>query len=430
MSLTHRTRLTILTTSIGAALLAVVLVLVYGVFRFGVQKETQANLQAVLSPAVDDLQREGRVDLQEWIGTYPNMSLAVYQSGRETERAGHLRLPFISGAGVAFIKGRLVSYRALRVKDVTLIVAGDWEQQAHALQLLAGALLTIWLAFTASIATTTAYVARATFRPLREMTLQAAGFGERDLSARLDLDDAAEFGLFASQLNEFLERLEALVKREEQFAEDAAHELRTPLTIIQGKAENALKRERSPEEYQNTLLSVLEESRRLSKLVEMLLQTARIGTEPVDKLELKNAVEMIASRWFDQFMNKDVVLEVHADAAHAAIALIEFETLLNNLLENALHFSPPGTVCAISLISCGRIIELSVADQGQGVPDEQREVIFERFLRLDGARERREGGFGIGLAVCKRIVEGRGGKISLDSSYRHGAKFVITMDAA
>jgi signal transduction histidine kinase len=287
----------------------------------------------------------------------------------------------------------------------------DWTEWTSSLRELTVAFLILFPVLVGIVAFVTWQSAKATFRPLQEMSFQAAAIGGSDFTARIDVEDAAEFGLFAAQLNALLARIEEAVRAQEQFAADAAHELRTPLTVMRGKIETALMTSRTPEEYSKTLKALLKEVDRLTRLSEALLESARPGRTNAPVLNVEPAVWEVASRWLDRFVAKKVRLEVNSGPANVNIRREEIACVLDNLLANALRYSPPGSCCEISL---------SESDSGA----------FERFWREDGARSRGSGGFGIGLAVCKRLVESRNGKISIDSSYQKGARLCINFPAS
>jgi signal transduction histidine kinase len=324
----------------------------------------------------------------------------------------------------------VVVSRQTSVGDKAVVAKLDWVEWTQSLRKLSLALWTLFPALVGMVALVTWLSAKATFVPLQEMTNQASAIGGSDLSARIDVEDAAEFGMFAHQLNGLLGRIEQAVKTQEQFAADAAHELRTPLTVMQGKLETALLSKRTPTEYAETLRAVLGEVGRLSRLTEALLQTAKPDEAAPPPLELEPIVSDVASRWLDRFVSKGLDLHVATSAAEAPIKREEIECVLDNLLENAFRYSPPGTGCSVELDTNDQRVELSVEDSGSGLAGAAGEKAFERFWREDEARSRQSGGFGLGLAICKKLVEARGGKIFVDDSYRKGTRIVVSFKAS
>ena len=238
-----------------------------------------------------------------------------------------------------------------------------------------------------------------------------------------------EYALVATRLNHFLDLIQTSVLKQERFVADAAHELRTPLTVMRGKIETTLLRSRSAEDYRTALEISLSEAERLSRLVEGLLISAAANASPVKPLRLEDALEEAQARWVDRFEQAKIHLVVEDEPAVAEILPEECDSVLDNLIGNAFKHSPAGTTCTVRLWSDKTSAYISVSDQGPGVPPELRETVFERFTRGEASRNRQLGGFGIGLAVCKRIVESRGGHVSLQDS-KIGASFLVQLPLA
>jgi signal transduction histidine kinase len=195
---------------------------------------------------------------------------------------------------------------------------------------------------------------------------------------------------------------------------------------MRGRLETALLKTRSPEEYRATLQELGVETERLAGLVEVLLQSATLVQGNVPGIDLQEQAERAHARWVDRFTDQGAELVLESDPAVAPLLAREFDVLVDNLLSNALKASPSGTVCLFRLSSSNGWVRIEVVDQGPGIPPERSEEIFERFARLDEGRSRIEGGFGIGLAVCRRIAEGRGGRVYLRPTAT-GAHFIIEL---
>jgi signal transduction histidine kinase len=246
-----------------------------------------------------------------------------------------------------------------------------------------------------------------------------------DLSERLPVPADPDFGLFTIRLNELLGRVSSSALLQERFVADAAHELRTPLAIILGGIDSILQKPRQAEEYLHTLEQMQHETARLSSLVEMLLLTAESTKGEATVTDLSDSLEQAHARWVDQFVSKKVELELVVNDLLARIEPQEIQVVLDNLLANALKFSPSGSSCEIALEREAPYAKIIVSDEGPGVPSELSDQIFDRFVRNSSARSR--DGFGIGLSICRRIIESRGGTISLDTAYSKGSRFVIRL---
>jgi heavy metal sensor kinase len=269
--------------------------------------------------------------------------------------------------------------------------------------------------------------------PVGWMAEQARRITGNNLDTRLKIGRAAEeIETLAAAFNELLGRLDQSFESMRRFVADASHELRTPIAIIRGEADVALTRERTPAEYQATLGIVLEEARRLSRLVDDLLNLARADAGHV-KLRI------------EEFYFNDLIAEccrsVQALAAARSIELechagedVSFrgdEDLLRrlviNLLDNAIRYTPAGGRVSASLVAEGPRLRIAISDTGQGIAPEARPHIFDRFYRADKSRSREDGGFGLGLAIAKWIAESHRGTIDLASRPGAGTTFTITL---
>lgn len=269
--------------------------------------------------------------------------------------------------------------------------------------------------------------------PLGWMAEQSRKITGHNLDTRLEIGDAAEeLSVLASSFNELLSRLDQTFDSMRRFVADASHELRTPISVIRGEADVALSHERGSAEYRESLAIILDESRRLSRLVDDLLNLARADAGHV-KLQVQ------------EFYFNDLLAEccrsVQALAAARNIKLDCRSTedvpyhgdeellrrLVINLLDNAIRYTPMGGLVAASLDSNGAGLRIQVSDTGAGIPPEAAPHVFERFYRGDKARSRQEGGFGLGLAIVKWIAESHKGEVELASRPGEGSTFTVTL---
>jgi signal transduction histidine kinase len=422
MRASHRTRLTLTASGSVAIVLAIVFFGVWAFLRQSELNSARAYLDAGLFAAVADLKAGKQVDRQLWTKNHSRATIDIFDNGKPPSE--YKISEGLHGYGLAERKGRQIVYRSADVKGQTVVDFLDWTEWTSSLRQLSLALIVLYPILVGIVALVTWQSAKATFQPLQEMSYQAASIGGSDFTARIDVEDAAEFGLFAAQLNALLARIEDAVRAQEQFAADAAHELRTPLTVMRGKIETALLTSRTPEEYSKTLRALLKEVDRLTRLSEALLESARPERSNAPLLNVEPAVWEVASRWLDRYVTKRVRLEVNSGPANVNIRREEIACVLDNLLANALRYSPPGSCCEVTLQESDGGVLLVVQDEGTGIKGGGIQA-FERFWREDGARSRGSGGFGIGLSVCKRLVESRNGKISVDTTYAKGARICI-----
>lgn len=279
---------------------------------------------------------------------------------------------------------------------------------------------------------------RLSLRPLRRVATTASQVaelplagGEVALPPRVpDTDPRTEVGRVGSAFNRMLRHVEdslarrhASEERLRRFAADASHELRTPVASIRGHAELALRHPGPvPGEVRHALDRVRCESVRMGELVDDLLLLARLDAgrrladEPVDltMLVLDAVSDARAAgrehRWVLQLPEEPVV--VRGDERG-------LQQVLTNLLSNARTHTPPGTTVTVGLGERDGEVEILVADDGPGVPEELRSAVFDRFVRSDDGRSRNAGGTGLGLAITHAVASAHGGRVELRSRPGH-----------
>jgi len=234
--------------------------------------------------------------------------------------------------------------------------------------------------------------------------------------------------------------VERNVEHMRRFMADAAHELRTPLTVVRSRAEVALQRARSPEEYVQSLRAIERETERLGGIVEDLLMLARVdaGERPIERrrvflddltLDAAESARIIADR-------RAVRLEVD-DFEEAAVngdpTLLRQLVLI--LLDNAIKFTDADGVVRVGVRTVGSSATLTVTDTGIGIPPEQLPHVFERFYRGDASRTRGSAngngadGVGLGLSIAQWIAEEHGGSIRIESGPGQGARVTVQFPA-
>jgi len=280
------------------------------------------------------------------------------------------------------------------------------------------ALLALWPVLVALLGLASYFAVGSSFKPLHKLLAQANTLG---LDDRLQTADQAEFGELAASLNSYLDRIEKVVRQQEEFAVDAAHELCTPLTALRGQLELALLQKNNAEAYAEAAQGAIGQVTRLGRLVESLLLATRPRDGVVTPVDVQRALEEVQARWVDRYAARHVDLQLSAEAFKAAMPEEELESVMENLLANALKFSPQGTTVRITLDADGHLV---VQDQGPGIPVADRERVFERFER--GTTKAR--GFGIGLYLVRRLLEQRGGAIQIGDSPT-GARVEVALPA-
>ncbi len=319
-------------------------------------------------------------------------------------------------------------------KTFHITIAQDAEQAYASVQKLALALLMgIPLVLLASLGGGYVFAGRV-LAPLGTMTRKAQEITADKLSERLPIQNPAdEFGHLAGVFNNTFERLENSFERLHRFTADASHELRTPLAVIRSVGENALQQARDPAHYENVIGSMLEETDRLTRLLDGLLTLTRaeegqlpmrpetIALGPFTS-EVVNCLRVLAEEK-QQTLTVDDGPELNATADRATL-----RQALINLVANAIRYTPERGAIHVqgSQASDGSRV-IAVRDNGPGIAPEHQAKIFERFYRIDTDRSRETGGAGLGLAIARQVVAINGGVIALESQEGQGSTFSIVL---
>ncbi|HLQ46007.1 MAG TPA: HAMP domain-containing sensor histidine kinase, partial [Planctomycetaceae bacterium] len=272
---------------------------------------------------------------------------------------------------------------------------------------------------------------------LAEVIHTAARLHPDQLQERLPLrgtDD--ELDQLAKTINLLLDRIARHLQERRDFLANAAHELRTPLAAIRSSAEVALGGDRSAEEYEELLGEIIEEGIALEALVNQLLL---LSETEADWLKLRGerfAFDEVVLKAVEMFRGvaetKEIELVIgtvdHADLEGNRQHLRQ---VLNNLLDNAIKFTPDGGRVSISLkrdVAREQLL-LEIRDSGIGIRPEDLPSVFQRFFRGDNARRREpeHQGTGLGLSICRAVVEAHGGHITASSQLGQGTTFVVTL---
>jgi two-component system sensor histidine kinase GlrK len=302
------------------------------------------------------------------------------------------------------------------------------------------------------------FVVRTISRGLRGLTRATRTVAEGRFDHRLEVEGSDEFAELARDFNSMTERLAELDELKRHFVSRVSHDLKSPLASIQ-EANNLLL-DGLPGELSEDQERLLELSRengeRLGEMISKLLETSRLeaGAETPDlaRHDLSQVVREAAERLDPSFRKRGVELELRipGNDQPAMCDAERVEQLVENLLENARRFAPERSVVRVVLEGVdegdpdvpaerwrqvqangtgdghGGAVLLSVEDAGPGVPEEEKERVFDRFFQSDG-RGRPGGGVGLGLALCREVVAVHGGTIWVEDAPRGGARFRVLL---
>jgi heavy metal sensor kinase len=269
--------------------------------------------------------------------------------------------------------------------------------------------------------------------PVHEVAKAAQRISSSNLSLRIPTRQANdELDYLILTFNRMIERLEASFRQMRQFSADVSHELRTPITGIRGQLEVALLTARTTEQYRDAIVNALQDIDRLSQLVRtlLLLSQAESGQLVLQKSQVD--LSRIAEDLAEQFQipaeagEIRLVTELQKGATIQADR-VQVERLINNLISNALKFTPAGGNVRMEVRRVANEVELTVEDTGCGIPTEHLPHIFDRFYRVTGSgtAPAPEQGLGLGLSFVAWIVKAHGGSIDVNSTPGKGTCFKV-----
>jgi signal transduction histidine kinase len=228
---------------------------------------------------------------------------------------------------------------------------------------------------------------------------------------------------------------EESARLKEEFLSAAAHDLRTPLTVVLGQAELLERRvARDPTAPPDAagIQRMVREARRLRDLVTELLDAQRLeqGAEVMDlePVDLRTVVESVRRRYHDQGI--DLKVTIPAEVVVGSVDAPRFEQVIDNLVANAIKYTTNGILPEVDLEVADGAARISVTDSGVGVPEEERERIFDRFYRASNVQGTPETGIGLGLYICRRIIEAHEGRIWVEPAPEGGSIFVVSISVA
>ena len=377
-----------------------------------------ARSRPTLTPPVDDR-----------LAAWPEAGAAL-QAGRpvtEIRRAPE-GTPYLSAAMRISAGDQGVLLLTVNARDIRRIVRA--ERFTLALVLLVTIVLSVLLS---------RFLARTIANPLRRLALAAhrVRLGRaREVDVPLLPKRRDEIGLLARALHDMTQSLRQRIDATEAFAADVTHELKNPLASLRS-AVDSLERVEDPVLRRRLLDVVRQDVGRLDRLVVDIAEASRLDAElsraRFEPVDLGRLIEGMLPLWEERSGNQVSIAFARPRVGTAVVPGDEsrLARLIDNLVDNALSFSPPGGLVEIRAASLGEEVMVSIEDEGPGVPEDAREAIFNRFHSI-----RPEEDFGrhsgLGLAIARAIVEGHGGRIEVENRHdgRTGARFVVRFPGA
>jgi heavy metal sensor kinase len=269
-------------------------------------------------------------------------------------------------------------------------------------------------------------------KPIEAISAAAAEISLSNLSRRIDVSGTeTELTGLARTLNQMIDRLESAFSQQVRFTADASHELRTPLAVILSHAELALDKSRPAQELRETIETCRRSALRMKSVVESLLTLARFDSgelqlecRPVDLSRIAGDCAALIRPLAEK---RHIALELDLESAGLIADSDRLSQVVTNLLTNAIRYNHDNGQVILTTRSSKSDVILTITDTGIGIGPEHLPHIFERFYRVDKARSRKDGGIGLGLAICKSIVEAHGGQIAVTSSEQGGTQFEVRL---
>jgi signal transduction histidine kinase len=342
---------------------------------------------------------------------------------------------------------RAVRFEGMRIIDrgedkgglhrpVTVIYAAPtrdlWHEAVEAVQfyVLASMLLL------AATATGLVWFLRRRLSPLRELAVVASRVSARswEFVPPSGVLRTTELAPIAVSIQQLVLGLQQAFERQRQLTGDAAHELKTSIAVLKSSVQLLSMNPRTTAQYEAGLEGLLLDTERMEELANRMLTLARLEEAPIsrsDSSDLQAAVNTVAERLRPLAELRQVALDAsEGPPRRVAMQAEDAELLCSNLIMNALqHSSPAGCVSAVVQSRDGAT-ELHVVDRGDGIPEASLPHVFERFYRADRSRSRTSGGAGLGLSICKALVERANGTIQIQSKAGTGTEVKVTLPAS
>jgi two-component system OmpR family sensor kinase len=352
------------------------------------------------------------------------------------DRVTYLTVPARSGGGRWRVRA---SIEPSAPNQILIIGASLAEVDSTLHQLLLIELLVTALVLVA-IGGLGAWVIRLSLRPLDAIETTAAAIAAGDLTQRVErADEQTEVGRLGLALNAMLHQIEEAFKAREaserklrRFVADASHELRTPLAAVRAYAElftrGAADR---PDDLARSMSGISREAERMSVLVDDLLLLARLDEgRPLEQKSVQLADVVGEAVDAARAVEPNRPIAVTLEPATVIGDRDRLRQIVDNLLANVRAHTAPDTAVQVTLSHVDGTAEISVADSGPGLTEEQASHVFERFYRADPSRARARGGVGLGLAIVSAVAHAHGGDVSARSAPGQGATFSIVLPLA
>jgi signal transduction histidine kinase len=279
-------------------------------------------------------------------------------------------------------------------------------------------------------------VSHKVLRPIKKLAEVAQDYSKGDFDTKTEINSQDEIGQLAESMEYMASELSKLEEYRHEFISNISHDFRSPLTSIRGYV-TAIQDGTIPPEKQDRYLGiVLDETNRLTKLTQGLLDLNRLeiygpylNLTDFDFIDIvKPTLNTFEIKCIDK--NVAIYLNNHAEATVVTADKTKVQQVVYNLLDNALKFTPEGKHIYINIVDKGDKLQISIKDEGIGMSEETQKKIWTRFYKDDTSRGKDKGGTGLGLAITKEIIKAHNETIDVYSKEGEGSEFVFTLKKA
>lgn len=269
--------------------------------------------------------------------------------------------------------------------------------------------------------------------PIDEFISVAREISKGNFSKRIKVRGHSELAQMAQAMNYMCGELEQLEENRRKFVSDASHELKTPLATIKLISDSLVSTE-NPDIYivRDFLGDLSEEVDRLTRIINKLLALTKMENRKtslnLEYINIADLVTKVIKKLTVTAKNKNIYLHADGDISSPIETMADFDKLtevIYNITDNAIKYTDSGGEVTVGVSATGENVTVKIADNGPGIPDSEKDKIFERFYRLDDSRARDTGGTGLGLAIAREAVLMHGGKIEVISSVGKGTTFLV-----
>ena len=243
--------------------------------------------------------------------------------------------------------------------------------------------------------------------PVNQLIRAASGINDSNIDTRLPLpENEDEIYQLARTINELLGRIDSSIQQQKQFTADASHEIRTPLAAIRGTLEVLLRKKREPEQYEEKIKEVINQTDRLNHLLDQLLQLARLesGSVKKERIYLNKILKEAELKFDKQIQQKGMLVSISvAESISIHADYFFFSVMIDNLVSNAIKYGVVNGKIGFNWVNDTQT--LSITNDGNGITQEQLPLLFNRFYRTDNSRNSMVPGTGLGLAIVKKLAD-------------------------